>query len=508
VLVTALVCAPLAVLVFVLVAHHEPWADEAQAWQLARSIAPPALVARWIHYEMTPPVWHLLLRGEAALGIGYAGMHWITACVGVIAVGILVAFAPFPLWMRVSLPFTYFLAYQYPVVARSYSLCPLLLFGLAALWSRREQQPWPVLAGLLLLANTCVHGLVIAAGLAIAILWELRPGRGRTWRFGRFALMAGLFAVGFGFAAWCCRPPPDAPWVVAVQTWSQHLGRQGAVVKLSPMQHAVLVTRIALHGRKAALMGALYSGIAAPARLVELLWPLLLLVLYRRRMLRYGWPIALLAFIGTFTRFSPYHAGLMWLLALFLLWVSWPEREDWLHLALVAMFAVAIVIQIRWTFHVVRREIAEPYAPTLAALPVLRGYLAEGRTVEVSAQVGTDGHTPPGFFAVAMEPYFAAQPFANWSARFWPWPGMPGEQELYLADTEARRTVVLAVENGGLKTAEEARLESLGYARTQRVCGMNIYPPNFFADDPLCYSFYEPAAGSTEGGSASASGPR
>ncbi len=61
-----LVLAGYAVFVASAIAHHEPWADEAQAWQLARNVSLHGLLATYLHYEG-----HLILQhsGEPKLPV-------------------------------------------------------------------------------------------------------------------------------------------------------------------------------------------------------------------------------------------------------------------------------------------------------------------------------------------------------------------------------------------------------------------------------------------------------
>ena len=99
--------------------RHEPWADEAQAWQLARSVPVSQLFSHYLRYEGSPGLWHLLLAGLSKVHISYAGMHWFAGAIAIAGVALLIFLAPFPLTIRLTLPFTFYLAFQYAVVARS-----------------------------------------------------------------------------------------------------------------------------------------------------------------------------------------------------------------------------------------------------------------------------------------------------------------------------------------------------------------------------------------------------
>ena len=49
------------VLIFIVVLNHEQWADEAQAWLLARDSSLFGLLFKNMRYEGHPPLWHLIL---------------------------------------------------------------------------------------------------------------------------------------------------------------------------------------------------------------------------------------------------------------------------------------------------------------------------------------------------------------------------------------------------------------------------------------------------------------
>ena len=50
-----------AALVAFAIPYHEPWVDEAQAWQLARNLPLTSLFKTYIRYEGSPGLWHFLL---------------------------------------------------------------------------------------------------------------------------------------------------------------------------------------------------------------------------------------------------------------------------------------------------------------------------------------------------------------------------------------------------------------------------------------------------------------
>ncbi len=144
--------------------HHEPWADEAQAWLLARDASLAGLWTHLLHYEGTPGLWHTLLHVAIRLGFPYAALNVLSGILGFAAIWLLLQRAPLPLAIRLFLPFTFFLCYQYPVIARSYSLTPLLLFACAPLYTGARRRVGLLTGLLCLLAAVSLHALVLSAG--------------------------------------------------------------------------------------------------------------------------------------------------------------------------------------------------------------------------------------------------------------------------------------------------------------------------------------------------------
>jgi hypothetical protein len=189
---------------------HKPFADEAQGWQLARSLSLASLFKTSIRYEGAPGLWHFLLWILIRAHVSYTGLHWICGAIAVAATALLLFKSPFPLYLKLTFPFTVFLVYQYAVVARNYVLAPILLYAIALCWKRS-----PLILALLLglLANVALHASVISGGLAIVYLVEqLRHGDAKNLRRLRQLLLgAGILLALWAFAIWTAWPPRDFP---------------------------------------------------------------------------------------------------------------------------------------------------------------------------------------------------------------------------------------------------------------------------------------------------------
>ncbi|MEA2733790.1 MAG: hypothetical protein QOE14_241 [Humisphaera sp.] len=160
-----------AALVGAIVYHHEPWRDEADSWLAARDLTVPQIF-RFSAYVGSPATWYLILAPFARLGAPYAVMGWVHAAIAIAAAAIFLRYAPFPMITRGLALFSYYLAYEYAVVARNYSLLALMLFTTASLYARRRERPIAFAIALFFLFNTTTHGALFAAIIATAVAWQ------------------------------------------------------------------------------------------------------------------------------------------------------------------------------------------------------------------------------------------------------------------------------------------------------------------------------------------------
>lgn len=169
---------------------HEPFFDEAEAWQIARSASLKTLLLETTHYEGHPPLWHLVLMPFAKAGAPYElSLTLVSLAFMGTAVFLILWYAPFPRLVRLLLPFTYFFFYQYGVISRVYCVMTLAFVLLAMAYRRRNERPGRYAAVLLLMCVTMAYGIVIAGGLALTWLWEILNGkvsRGEALREQRF----------------------------------------------------------------------------------------------------------------------------------------------------------------------------------------------------------------------------------------------------------------------------------------------------------------------------------
>lgn len=451
-----------------MIPYHEPWADEAQAWMLARSLSLGQLFHTYLRFEGQPGLWHLLLWTLTRLHVPYAGMQWaggILACCGM---AVFLFNAPLPRWLKLSVPFSFFFAYQYAVVARNYVMLPLLLFGVAAVWKRKPQYVALLLG---LLANVATHAAVIAAGFALAYWIE--------WRWPRSAGSAGGHEE---------RASAQAVWQAA----GIFLVLFAVAVLTAFPTHDVYVAGFAhdpVMGAFAALVWALWD----PMALSLAGWLLLVWGFARRRALPLLIPaVALVAFsAGVYLNF--WHAGLMVPVILAGLWISWPRpgvRLNAPEIALRAAVAVLVATQIGWAIHAGWYDHGHDYAPDRRTAQFLAPYVRAGDPIAITF-VGKFSNQ--AFHLEGIAPYFQGKIFINQSTPFWWWSRQDRTEADFAAALASQPTVVLAEDAseqiadvaGDLSSAKVVWIEQHGYRLDQTFCA--IKPERFSYRESMCY---------------------
>ena len=178
---------------------HEPWYDEIQAWQIARTASWYDILFRIPHFEGHPPLWFVLLAIPAKAGIsGLVALRFIGMTTLMLSGFLIIFKAPFPRWIRFLLPFTYFLFIQYGIIVRPYGIMVLLMILLAMAFPSKDEHPGRFVGLLAALCACHLFGICIAGGITIAWLLEIKNGRRWAeflrglWRDKRFQWMLGL----------------------------------------------------------------------------------------------------------------------------------------------------------------------------------------------------------------------------------------------------------------------------------------------------------------------------
>ena len=385
------VLALFATLLVVVGPRHEPWFDESQAWILGRSTTLWDLLTHRVGYEGTPGLWQALLWLLSHAGVPF-GYMWVVS--GALACGgawIILTRAPFPFWLRVGVVFSYFIGYQYAVVARSYALDLLVIPLIAATFADRLRKPVLYGAVIGLCAHLNAHSFIIAVILFAEFLVAI-------WREGGWQrthlLGAAVFCVLSVIALLFAWPPAEA----------------GFAKEITP--HGVRVVMMigqAFIDRWDVLSSSPpteFSGMVGFALSMLLLVPSVLLfqragIAALAAALFFG-----LIFFSVVKYANVWHAGLLYLVWIFALWAGWgalPQLPASERRLVVASVAIIVGVNVLYTANAAVREIREPYSAGPAAARVLAPLRQQGAVIAAA-----------GVKTFAVQPWFDTNLFANY----------------------------------------------------------------------------------------------
>ncbi|WP_313803443.1 hypothetical protein [Sphingobium sp.] len=373
--------------------HHEPWFDEAQAWLLARDSTLWQLLAERVRYEGSPGLWHLILWTLIRCGLPYEALYLVPAIFALSGVALLFWRAPFPPWVRILIASSYFFAYQYAIVARSYSV-DLLLVPLAALWfADRTDRPVRYAVVIGLMANLNAHGFLAAGLLGLELLWRLTNGSRLPGAKGGAALfIAGTLGLLALVTAW---QPADNGFLPAIRDQPVYIGMEF-------VRNAFVDGNLPFGTGRSDLF-ELVLGLEAS---ILLLMPSVGLV----RAAGHGiFSLAILTVLVSFsilTYASAWHGGFLFLFWIFLLWISWPTMVSvparrWQ----LATIAIVCAWQGEQTLQTGLWDVGHVFSPGQQAATIIAGY----RSAHPDGRIATYG-----FKTFAVQPWLNANPFANY----------------------------------------------------------------------------------------------
>ena len=442
-----------ALVVAAAVLHHEPWADEAQAWLLARDASLSDLWLKLMHYEGSPGLWQTLLHGLVRIGLPYSAYNFLTALLGLAAAWMLIRYAPLPLPVRLLLPFTYYFCYQYSVIARSYALLAPLLFGTALVFRKAVQRPFLFITLLTLIAGISVHGVVISVAIWLAAYAPLVPGWRRLTSSERrqIAIAGTIYAVvliGFVLCAW---PAKDV-------AFAEHRG-------LANLRYMPDVVKFTLAG---AFTGEWITSLAVLAISLPFLWR------------GGGWLVfvpvtAILLVFGTLVYAQVWHFGIFLLVWLFAIWIS-AQRTKITGLTMLAL-GVVIACQCYWSAEAIYYDWGHHYSGSAEAAQYFR-----------QAGLPAHGLYAIGYSCTAIQPYFAANIYSNFNngrpAAYWDW----SKRNLVndpsaLFSSRRREAVVVGYKNIVEKSRWAKLLTLLGYEQTRHFDGATFWQTGIFESE-------------------------
>lgn len=400
------------ILLSLIISRHEPWFDEAQAWLLARDSSIYDMLVKYMRYEGSPALWHLILSIPAKLHMPYIMLNIISGAIACAGIYLFLRFSPFPPIIKIIYPFSFFAFYQYAVVARSYALLSLLLFSIAIIYDKKHERLILFVFLLALLANVSMHGVIISISLIFIHFIDFI----KQWtKFGmnkrvKHLITYVVFLLLQTLLFFQLKTPSD---IITFATFNKDFS--GFYDLGIRMVSDALVSNISLDGYGNDWFYSISNLLFLLTFTLTLLW-----LMVRKKFLLFILPILGLLTLMILVYMNLWHFGVLFYVWLFALWVSYKD-SDFLnrntkvlkYLVTIAM-AIVLSIQVYCSVRTAFFDFRYNYSASKEAAEYIKKNIIENKKIYMT-----------GFHTIAVQPYFKSNIFCNYHDNqmpsFWLW---------------------------------------------------------------------------------------
>lgn len=349
---------------------HEHWSDEAQSFLLARDNSLFELF-HYMKYEGTPPLWVLVLKLFIFLGGTYETLFILPILFSTIGLIIFEFKIKAPWYIKTLLPFTYFIFYQYSIVARSYCMIFPILMLVAAIYEKRLEKPILYSIILFFLMNISLHTLIISGSLYLIFLINIFQNK--KFKEKKIIIACILIFMELLLACICTLPAEDC-------TFSPNPGKK--------IQHIILEATVGSNLEPLAeiIIAILIAGVFT-------------FTLKKQQIINSFILIVPVMSVLIFITYQGWHIGIIWLILLTIFIINNSINRN---IAVKILVTIICLTQIYWSINSANYDINNNYS---AAEDVAK-YLKEN-DYEEKLIYGF------GYSITAIQPYFDYNIFEN-----------------------------------------------------------------------------------------------
>ena len=155
--------------------NHEPFSDEAQSFLIAKNASISEIFSVISRTEGTPALWYLWLKLCIFIGISYEYLSVTSIIPMFLGVALWIHKSPFPKVVTYLFPLSYFIFYQYNIVARNYSLLFLFMMLTSICYPKRQEKPFLYVLSLMFTASITAYSFIFSCGMfCIYILEQIK----------------------------------------------------------------------------------------------------------------------------------------------------------------------------------------------------------------------------------------------------------------------------------------------------------------------------------------------
>lgn len=360
--------------------HHEAWADEAQAWLIARDTNFWGMV-KAMKYEASPFLWHLILKFAIVCGLNYEKIYYIPLICIIIGIIFLFKNKKVPWIFKLTLPFTYFIFFQYTIISRSYCLVFPLLMMISYIYDEKDKKLIIYAILLILLMNVSLHGTALAGGLWLEFIYDkMKKHKEKQNILRRDIVFIIVLLILFILVAIIAFPKMDCTY--------------GPVPRYNIFE---LLGETIYTSNDNLLINIIASIFAIT---------ILLLIINKENYFRLITILGFVLILNLIVTCSPWHLGVIYLTILFLLIIN----DSFKNKKIFILILISVMFQIYWTYSSVNYDIKYNYSSGKEVSKYLK--TIDYNEKKISAI---------GFHSVTVNSYFKENIYNNYQNSFYEW---------------------------------------------------------------------------------------
>ncbi len=196
---------------------HTFWRDESEVWLVARISPSIRALLHNSRYEGHPPLWYLVVYFFTRFSWNPEWMKVPNYLCAVASAALILSADRLRLWIRLGMAFSYYLLFEYGLIARNYMIGIVFLFAAAILMRRKDPKHAAIPILLSLAALTSLPALIVATSLGLLYLWFVFQSIKDRTVSGLFSALSlkgllgiAVYVVSALISAATIRPPADS----------------------------------------------------------------------------------------------------------------------------------------------------------------------------------------------------------------------------------------------------------------------------------------------------------
>ena len=356
---------------------HEHWADEATAWLISNDLSILDMF-KYMNYDGHPILFFVIVKLFCTLGLKYNNFNIISILFSTLGITILLNKSNFKWYIKILLPFTYFIFYQYTIITRGYCLILLLLSLIASIYEKRIEKCYIYTILLILLTNLEAYTFLIAGSLYFLYIIDYINNYKNKIKNKHHLICLIIIFISFLFTTFYMLPRGES--IFYTSGFSYQISNSFIT---SPFDNSIIISLSSFLLFLFFIYIYLKTNKKTSIEATIISAPVLIFMIFKYA--------------------NYWHYGIAFLLLIFLAWIHNLSEKKLFNIFLL----MTCIIQIYWSINSSIYDYKETYSPSEEIADFIKQY--DYKNLNIYAE---------DFYSTSINPYFDNNIFMNWQPEY------------------------------------------------------------------------------------------